>query len=70
MENKMMDKLFLQVAEKHGVDSETVRKEIRDALHEAQISPKDKAHVFWQAMPEDATEMDIVLCIAKLLQSA
>lgn len=59
--------LLQQVAGKHGVDGETVRSEIREAVRAAQQSESAAAKAFWKAMPENATELDVVLCITSLL---
>ena len=59
--------LLQQVAGKHGVDGETVRNGIREAVRAAKESNNETAKAFWQAMPADATELDVVLCITSLL---
>ena len=59
--------LLQRVAGKHGVDGETVRNGIREAVLAAQRSQSDTARAFWQSIPEDATELEVVLQITKLL---
>ena len=56
-----------RVAEKHGVDGETVREEIAQAIHAAKQSADSAARAFWDAVPEDASDSEIVHCIASLL---
>ena len=52
---------MLRVAAKHGVDGETVREEIGKALRTAKNSSNAAA------IPEDASDKEIVKCIAALL---
>ena len=59
--------LLQRVAGKYGVDGETVRSGIREAVRAAQHAESDMARAFWQSMPEDATELDVVLRITELL---
>ncbi|MFR7556408.1 MAG: hypothetical protein ACLUV2_01965 [Hominenteromicrobium sp.] len=59
--------LMLRVAAKHGVDGETVREEIGKALRTAKNSSNTAARAFWSAIPEDASDKEIVQCIAALL---
>lgn len=58
---------MLRVAAKHGVDGDTVREEIDAALRTAKQSSDDVARAFWSAIPEDASDKEIVQCIAALL---
>lgn len=58
---------MLRVAAKHGVDGETVREEIGKALRTAKNSSNAAARAFWSAIPEDASDKEIVQCIAALL---
>ena len=58
---------MLRVAAKHGVDGETVREEIGTALRTAKTSSNAAARAFWSAIPEDASDKEIVQCIAALL---
>ena len=51
---------MLRVAAKHGVDGETV-------LRTAKNSSNAAARAFWSAIPEDASDKEIVQCIAALL---
>ena len=62
--------LLQRVAGKYGVDRETVRSGIREAVRAAQSDQSDAARAFWQSMPEDATELDVVLQITKLLYAS
>ena len=57
------------VAGMHGVDRETVTAEIREALRAAKQCENDFAQAFWSEMPESATELDVVLGLAKLLSA-
>lgn len=50
-----------------GVDGETVREEIGKALRTAKNSSNAAARAFWSAIPEDASDKEIVQCIAALL---
>lgn len=59
--------LMMRVAEKHGVDGETVREEIGEAIRQAKRSADTAARAFWDAVPEDASDNEIVQCIAALL---
>lgn len=68
MKNAENNNLILRVAGKHGVDGETVRSEIREALLAAQSSKNASARAFWDSVPQNATELDVVLCITKLLR--
>ena len=54
---------MLRVAAKHGVDGETVREEIGTAKNSSNAA----ARAFWSAIPEDASDKEIVQCIAALL---
>lgn len=57
---------MLRVAAKHGVDGETVREEIGKALRTAKNSSNAAARAF--GVPsEDASDKEIVQCIAALL---
>lgn len=68
MKNAEHSNLILRVADQHGVDSETVRSEIREALLAAQSSKNETAREFWASVPENATELDVVLRITELLR--
>lgn len=57
---------MLRVAAKHGVDGETVREEIGKALRTAKNSSNAAARAF-ECHPEDASDKEIVQCIAALL---
>ncbi|MBP3705034.1 MAG: hypothetical protein J6I98_05830, partial [Clostridia bacterium] len=67
MKNAETINLLQQVAGKHGVDGETVRHGIREAMLAAQRSENETARAFWKTIPEDATELDVVLHITRLL---
>lgn len=58
------------VAGMYGVDRETVTAEIREAIHAAKQCENGFAQAFWSEMPESATELDVVLGLAKLLRTA
>ncbi len=60
--------LMTRVAGKHGVDDETVRSGIREALAAAQQSENSEARAFWASIPADASELDVVLRITELLR--
>ena len=68
MKNAKDNNLILRVADRHGVDGETVRNEIREALLAAQRSKNAEARAFWDSVPENATELDVVLRITELLR--
>lgn len=67
MKNTKTIDLLQQVAGKHGVDGETVKNGIREAMLAAQRSDNAAAKAFWQTVPENATELDVVLHITRLL---
>ena len=59
---------FLQeTANRYGVECETVRHGIREAAAEARLSEREEARAFWETVPEDASEDEIVMRIVKLL---
>lgn len=59
--------LILRVAEKHGVDGEAVRSGIREAIRAAQQSENAVARAFWNTVPQDASDLDVVRRITELL---
>lgn len=68
MENYAKNGLIMCVAEKHGVDGETVLSGIREALLAAQHSKNASARAFWDSVPEDASDMDVVRLLTELLR--
>ncbi len=52
---------ILRVADQHGVDGEAVLGGIREAFAAAQQSENSEARAFWASIPEDASELDVVL---------
>ncbi len=67
MMNDHTNDLLRLVAGKHGVDNETVKSGIREAMLAAKESDSEVAKAFWNSLPDDATELDVVLQITKLL---
>ena len=67
MKNMENINLLQQVAGKHGVYGETVKSGIREAVRAAQQSDNAAAKAFWRTLPENATELDVVLHITRLL---
>ena len=67
MKTLVQTDLLQEVANIHGVDKETVRCSIREAIAAARHTENDTARAFWDTLPDDATEVEIVLQIAKLL---
>ncbi|MCF2651007.1 hypothetical protein [Anaeromassilibacillus senegalensis] len=68
MKNNEKNGLILCVAEKHGVDGETVRSGIREAIRAAQQSENSTARAFWDTVPADASDLDVVRLITELLR--
>ncbi|MGN0478937.1 MAG: hypothetical protein ACI4GO_05855 [Hominenteromicrobium sp.] len=67
MKKSEQNGLILCVAEKHGVDGETVRSGIREAIRAAQQSESSAARAFWDTVPADASDLDVVRLITALL---
>ena len=59
--------LIQQVAGRYGVDGDTVRNEIREAMRAARQSESAAAKAFWKGIPENASELDLVLHISRIL---
>ena len=59
---------FLQeTANRHGVDREEVCRGIREAAAAARLTSHEEARAFWNSVPEDASESEIVMRIVNLL---
>ena len=67
MKNTENMNLLQQVAGRYGVDGDTVQNEIRMALCAARQSEAAAARAFWKTIPENATELDVVLHITRML---
>ena len=70
MKNLVQTDLLQEVAKLHGVERETVQHSIREAIAAARNTNDAAARAFWKTLPEEATEVDVVLQIAKLLYTA
>ncbi len=69
MKTLVQTDLLQEVAKMHGVERETVQYSIREAVAAARRTENDEARAFWSTLPEDATEVEVVLQIAKLICS-
>lgn len=68
MKNTENNGWIMRVADQHGVDGDAVLGGIREAFAAAQRSEDSGAQAFWASIPEDASELDVVLRITQLLR--